>query len=68
MINAYKVLVGKPETERPLGRPTYRWEYIIIIRIDLRETGYEYVDWLHLAQDRDQWWALVNTVMNFWVP
>jgi len=68
MINAYKVLVGKPETERPLGRPTYRWEYIIIIRIDLRETGYEYVDWLHLAQDRDQWWALVNTVMNFPVP
>jgi hypothetical protein len=68
MINAYKVLVGKPETERPLGRPTYRWEYIIIIRIDLRETGYEYVDWLHLAQDRDQRRALLNRIINHRVP
>jgi hypothetical protein len=47
-------------------RPRRRWEDNI--RMDLREIGWEGVDWIHLAQDRDQWWALVNTVMNFGVP
>jgi hypothetical protein len=53
--------VGKPERKRPLGRPRRRWEDNII---DLRETGCEGLDCVHLAQDRDQWWAFVNTVMN----
>jgi hypothetical protein len=60
--NTYKTLVGKPERSRPLGRPGRRWEYNI--RMDPRETGCEGVDWMHLAQVRDQWRALVNTVMN----
>jgi hypothetical protein len=58
----YKVLVGKPEGKRPLGRPRCRWEYGI--RMDLREIGWGSVDWIQLAQDRDWWQALVNTVMN----
>jgi hypothetical protein len=57
-----KVLVGKPEGKRPLGRPRRRWEDGI--RMDLRETGFGGVDWIRLAQDRDQRRALVNTVMN----
>jgi hypothetical protein len=65
IINAYNILAGKPEGKRPLGRPRRRWEDI---RIDLRETGWEGVDWIHLAQDRDLWRALVNTVMNLRVP
>jgi hypothetical protein len=60
--NVYRVLMGKPEGKRPLGRPRRRWEEGI--RMDLRETGWGSVDWIHLAQDRDQWRALVNTVMN----
>jgi hypothetical protein len=60
--NVYKVLVGKPEGKRPLGRPRRRWENGI--RIDLREIGWRSVDWIHLAQDRDRWRAVVNTVMN----
>jgi hypothetical protein len=64
--NEYKILVGKPEGKRPLGRPRRRWEDNI--RMDLGEIGWEGVDWIHLAQDRDQWRALVNTVMNFQVP
>jgi hypothetical protein len=64
--NAYKILVGKSERERPLVRPRRRWEDNI--RMDLRETGWEGVDWMHLAQDRDMWRALVNMVMNFRVP
>jgi hypothetical protein len=55
-------LFGKPERKRPLGRPIRRWENNV--RMDLREMGSEVVDWIHLAQDRNQWWALVNTVMN----
>jgi hypothetical protein len=66
MNNAYKILVGKPERKRPHRRPRYRWEDNI--RMDRREIGWEVVDWMHLAQARDQWWALVNTVMNLQVP
>jgi hypothetical protein len=58
-------LVGKSEGKRPLGRPRHRWEDI---RMNLREIGWEGVDWMHLTQDRDQWWALVNMVMNFQDP
>jgi hypothetical protein len=60
--NVYRVLTGKPEGKRPLGRPMRRWEDGI--RMDLREIGWGSVDWIQLAQDRDQWRALVNTVMN----
>jgi hypothetical protein len=59
----YKVLVGKPEGKRPLGRPRRRWQDGI--RMDLREIGWGSVEWIQLAQDRDPWRALVNTVMNF---
>jgi hypothetical protein len=64
--NAYRILVGKPEGKRPLGRPRRRWEDSI--RMDLREIGWGGMDWIELAQDRDQWRALVNTVMNLRVP
>jgi hypothetical protein len=63
--NVYKVLMGKPEEKRPLGRPRRRWEDGI--RMDLREIGWESVEWILLAQDRDRWRALVNTAMNLWV-
>jgi hypothetical protein len=66
MRNAYKILVGKPEGRIPLGRSRHRWENNI--RMDLREIRWEGVDWIHLAQDRDQWRAVVNTVMNLQVP
>jgi len=65
MRNAYKILVRKLIGKKPLRRPRHRWEGNI--RMDLRETGWEGVDWMHLAQDRDQWWTLVNMVMNLWV-
>jgi hypothetical protein len=58
----YKILVGKPEGKRPLGRHNRRWEDVVIM--DLMEIMWEGVDWMHLAQDRDQWRSLVNTVMN----
>ena len=61
----HRVLVGKPEGKRPLGRPRRRW--VDNIKMDLREVGGG-GDWMELAQDRDRWRALVNTVMNFWVP
>jgi hypothetical protein len=64
--NAYRILVGKPKRERPLGRPTRSWEDNI--KIDLREIGWGGMDWIDLVQDRDQWMALVNTVMNLRVP
>jgi hypothetical protein len=64
--NAYNILLGKLEGKKPLRRPRYRWKDNI--RIDVREIGWEIVDWIHLAQDGDQWLALVNTVMNFRVP
>jgi hypothetical protein len=66
MKNAYKNLVGKPEGKRQPGRP--RSEQENNIRIDLRETGWRVVDWMHLAQDRDQLWVLVNAVMDLDVP
>jgi len=62
----YRVLVGKPEGRRPLGRPRRRWEDNI--RVDLWEVGCECVDWMELAQDRDRWRALVSAVMNLRVP
>jgi hypothetical protein len=61
----YKVLVGKPEGKRPLGKPRRRWEDGI--RMDLREIGLGGVDWFQLSQDRDRWWAVVSAVMNLWV-
>jgi hypothetical protein len=66
MRNVYKISVGKPEGKRPLGRCRSRWEDNI--RVDLKEIGWDCLDWMHLAQDRDQWHAIVNTVMNFRVP
>jgi hypothetical protein len=60
--NAYRILVGKPERMRPLERPSCRWEDNI--KMDLREIGWSGMDWIDLAQDWNQWWALVNTVMN----
>jgi hypothetical protein len=59
-------LVGRPEGRRPLGRPRRRWEDNI--KMDLREIGFGDVDWIYWVQDRDRWWALVNTVMNLRVP
>jgi hypothetical protein len=63
--NVYRVLMGKPEEKKPLGRPRRRWEDGI--RMDLGEFGWGSVDWIQLAQDRDRWQALANTVMNLWV-
>jgi hypothetical protein len=60
--NAYRTLVGKPEGKRPLRRPRHRWKDNI--RMDLREIGGGDMYWIDLAQDRDQWRALVNTAMN----
>jgi hypothetical protein len=60
--NAHRMLVGKLEGKRPLGRPRCRW--VDNIKIDLGEIGWDDVDWIGLAQDRDQCWALVNAVMN----
>jgi hypothetical protein len=65
-INAYRILVGKPEGKRPLGRPRRRW--VVNIKIDLREIGLDGVNWIDMAQDRDQWRALMNTVLNLRVP
>ena len=62
----HRVLVGKPEGKRPLGRPRCRWEDNI--KMDLQEVGGVCGDWMELAQDRDSWWALVSTVMNLRVP
>jgi hypothetical protein len=64
--NAYRILVGKPEGKRPLGRTRHRW--VDNIKIELREKGWDGMDWIDLALDRDQWRALVNMVMNLWVP
>ena len=62
----YRVLVGKPEGRRPMGRPRPRWEDNI--RMDLREVECGCVDWMQLAKDRDRWGALVSAVMNLRVP
>jgi hypothetical protein len=61
----FKVLVGKPEGKRQLERPRHRWDDGI--KMDLREIGWEGVEWIHLAQGRDRWRAAVNAVMNLWV-
>jgi hypothetical protein len=60
------VLLSKPEGKRPLGKPRHRWEDNI--KIDLKEVGGSYGDWMELAQDRDRWWALVGMVRNLRVP
>jgi hypothetical protein len=65
MRNAHKILVGKPEVKRPLRIPRRRWKDNI--KIDLRETGLEGVDWIHLIQDRGWWQALLNIAMNLCV-
>jgi hypothetical protein len=62
----YRVLVGSPEGKRPLRRPRHRWEDNI--RMDLREIGIDGANWIQLAEDRLQWRAFVNTVINLWVP
>jgi hypothetical protein len=64
--NAYRIFVGKPEGKRPPGRLRRMWEDNI--KMDLREIGWGGIDWINLAQDRDQWRALENTVINLRVP
>ena len=65
-IGVCRVLVGKPEGKRPLGRRRFRW--VDNIRLDLQEVGCGYMDWIGLAQDRDRWRTLVSAVMNLGVP
>jgi hypothetical protein len=64
--NAYRILVGKPERKRPLGSPRRSWgnKFKMVLTV----MGLGSMDWIDLAQDRGQWRALVNTVMNLWVP
>jgi hypothetical protein len=64
--NAYRLLVGKPKGRRPLGRPRRRW--VDNISMDLGEVGWSDVDWIGLAQDRNRWRALLNSVLNLRVP
>jgi hypothetical protein len=64
--DVYRVLVGRPERKRPLGRPRRRWEDNI--ELDLKETGMDGTNWIQLAQGRVQWRACVNTVMNLRAP
>jgi hypothetical protein len=64
--NACRILVWKQEGKRPLGRPRRRW--VDNVKMDLREIGWDGVDWSDMAQDRDQWRALVNTLLNLRVP
>jgi len=64
--DVYRVLVGKPEGKRPLGRPRRRWENNI--KTDLQEVGCGVVDWIELAQERDRWRTIVNTVINLRAP
>jgi hypothetical protein len=63
---ACRILVGKPEGKRSLGRPRSRW--VNNIKMDVREIGWDGVDWMDMAQDRDQWRTLVNTVLKLRVP
>jgi len=65
-INTYNILVGKPEGKKPVGRLSRRWEDNI--KLYIKETGWEGVDWMHLVQGRGQWRGLVNTVINLRVP
>jgi hypothetical protein len=67
-MSGYRILVGKPEEERPLGRPRRRWVDNTCIRIDLSEVGWGVADLIGLAKDRDRWKVLVNVVMNFRDP
>jgi hypothetical protein len=64
--NAYRVLVRKPEGKRSLGRPRHRW--VDNVKIDLRDIGWNGMDWINLAQNRDRWRVLVNMVVNLRVP
>jgi hypothetical protein len=64
--NVYRLLVGKPEGKRPLGRPGHRW--LNNIRMNLVDVGWDYVDWIGLAQDKDRWRAFVNSILNLQVP
>jgi hypothetical protein len=64
--NAYRILVENPEGKRPLGRPRHRWSNNI--KMDLRKIEWDGVDLIDMAQDRDQWRALANTVLNLQVP
>jgi hypothetical protein len=63
---AYRILVGRPEGRRPLGRHRRRWEDNI--KMDFQEVEWEGMDWIDMAQDRDRWRAVVSAVMNLWVP
>jgi hypothetical protein len=64
--NKYRLLVGKPEGKRPLGRP--RWRWVDNIKMDFGEKRQDGVNWIGLAQDRDKWGVFVNLVMKLWVP
>jgi hypothetical protein len=64
--NAYRILVGKADGKRPLGKPRRRWEDSVMM--DLREVGWGGMGWIQLSQDREQWRSFVNTVINLWVP
>jgi hypothetical protein len=64
--NEYRILVGKPEGKKPLGRPGRRW--VDNIKMNLRDIVWDGMDWIELAQDRNRWRAFVNTIMNFRVP
>jgi hypothetical protein len=62
----YRILVGRPEGRRPLGRPRHRWDDNI--KKDLQDVAWEGIDWIDMAQDRDRWRAVVSAVMNLRVP
>jgi hypothetical protein len=64
--NVCTILLGNQDTKRPLGRPLYRWE--VYMKVDFKEMKLEVVELIQLAQDRNRWWALVNTVMKLRVP
>jgi hypothetical protein len=64
--NVYRILVGNLDGKRPLGRP--RRKRVYNMKMDLREIGWDGIDWIDLAQGRDQWRALINTIMNLRVP
>jgi hypothetical protein len=64
--NASRIFVGTPEGKRPLGRPIRRWENNI--KMNVTERGWGCMEWIDVAQDKEQWWTLVNTVMNLLVP
>jgi hypothetical protein len=64
--NAYRILVGNPDGKRPMGRLRHRW--VDNIKMDIREIGWDGMDWIDLAQDRDQWRTLMNTMVKFRVP